>query len=80
MQTRVRVPQKWDEFFLGADNFASEPTVGEYATVTAGATTLTPIAAPVAGQFCVKVDYSQTIITGQVNDGVKYHCTVVARP
>lgn len=80
LQTRIRIPQVWDEFFIGADNFTSEPTVGQYATVTVGKTTFNPIAAPVKGQFCVKVDYAQTIVTGQVNNGVKYHCTVVARP
>lgn len=75
---RYRVPQVYDQFFLGADNFASQPTVGQYATVTANDTVLTPTATPTAGQFVVKIEMTQNIITGMVNNGLKYLCTVVS--
>lgn len=76
--TRYRVPQKYDQFYMGADNFVSTPTVGEYATVTANDIRLTPAAAPTAGQFCVRIEMAQNIITGMVNNGLKYLCTVVS--
>lgn len=75
---RYRTPKYEDMFWLGADNFVSEPTVNQYATVTAGDTRLTPVAAPVAGQFCVKIEQVANIITGMVNNGVKYRCYVVS--
>lgn len=76
---RVRVPQVGDTFWLGADNFASTPTVGQYAETTANASTLTP-AASIGGDggSYVKVEFSQEIITGNVNAGLKYFCTVAA--
>lgn len=76
--TRIRIPVKYDQFYIGADNFVSEPTVGEYATVTPNDIRLTPVATPTAGQFCVKIEQSQNIITGMVNNGLKYLCTVVS--
>lgn len=68
----------YDMFWLGAENFVSEPTVGEYAVVTPGDTRLTPAGAKVNGQFCVKIEQAANIITGMVNNGLKYRCVVVS--
>lgn len=66
-----------DQFILGADNFASAPTVGQYAVLTAGsAVTLTGSAGAGSG-FAVRVEQKQTISEGIDANGVGYLCTVV---
>lgn len=78
--TRVRVPVMYDEFWLGSENFDTAPEVGQYATVAAGSTALTVVDAPVAGQFCVKIDDTKNLIMGTVNDSIMYRCFVVGLP
>lgn len=72
--TRVRVPQVGDEFFLGDENFVATPTVGqEYGADASGLFNASGV-----GTFKVKVEYGTNKITGTVNNGMKYFCTVVA--
>ena len=74
--TRARIPQVHDKFWLGADNFTSTPTVGQFAGTAAGALTLTPNAAAGAG-FNVKVLLEKGLTTGQKGNGNIYLCEVV---
>lgn len=74
--TRARIPQVHDKFWLGADNFTSTPTVGQFAGTTAGALTLTPNAAAGDG-FNVKVLLEKGLTTGQKGNGNIYLCEVV---
>jgi len=72
--TRVRIPQVGDTFFLGAENFATAPVAGtEYGADANGAYATTGV-----GNFKIKVEYITDKIMGQVNDGKKCYCTVVA--
>lgn len=73
---RVRVPQLHDEFWLGIDNFASEPAVGDFAVPTVGDTVLT-VGEQASEGLCLAIEDTKTLITGQVNDGVLYRCRVV---
>ena len=75
---RYRVPQVGDMFWLGADNFVSAPSVGQFAAPTVGDTRLTAGASEVEGATNVNIQAVQDIITGMVNDGKKYLCTVVS--
>lgn len=74
--TRARIPQVHDKFWLGADNFSSTPVVGQYASVTPDAVTLTPNAAAQEG-FCVKIQLEKGLTTGQKGNGNIYLCEVV---
>lgn len=65
-------------FWLGADNFVSAPSVGQFAAPTASDTRLTAGGTEVEGATNVKIEAVQDIITGMVNDGKKYLCTVVS--
>ena len=75
---RYRIPERQDMFWLGADNFTTAPTVGQFAAPTANDTRLTPGASEVEGAFNVKIEDEADIITGMVNNGKKYLCTVVS--
>lgn len=76
--TRVRMVELGDEFYLGDENFASAPTVGQFAVVPAAdQTTLTPAAAKPASGFAIKIDDTKPLIMGQVNNGKLYRCRVV---
>ena len=75
---RYRVPQVGDMFWLGADNFVSAPSVGQFAAPTASDTRMTASGAEVEGATNLKIEAVQDIITGMVNDGKKYLCTVVS--
>jgi hypothetical protein len=75
-QTRVRRLAKGDTFWLADGNFASAPTVGEYAIPTANSTLLTPSSTLVTTKFCVKVEFKQAVTQGNVNTGYQYFCTV----
>lgn len=74
---RVRVPALHDEFWLGADNFKSEPSVGDFVVPTVGDTVLT-VGSETSDGLCLKVEDTKTLITGQVNDGKLYRCRVVS--
>ena len=75
---RVRRLALHDKFWLGGDNFgATAPTVGEFATATAGAGTLTAAqAAPQAG-FAVKVLVEKDLTAGMHSEGKMYLVEVV---
>lgn len=75
--TRVRMVELGDEFYLGDENFASAPTVGQFAAPTANDTKLTPAATKAAAGLCIKIDDTKPLIMGQVNNGVLYRCRVV---
>lgn len=75
--TRVRMVELGDEFYLGDENFASAPTVGQFAAPTANNTKLTPAATKAAAGLCIKIDDTKPLIMGQVNNGVLYRCRVV---
>lgn len=76
-RVRVRDLVPGDEFWLAAGNFASTPTVGQYAQPTANNTIWTPAASQTAGTTTLKIETSKNIITGQVNDSLMYYCTVL---
>ena len=75
--TRVRVMKKYDKFFLFSGNFASTPTVGQYAIPTAGSTLWTPAAAASTDSTCLKIEFSTPAIMGQTDVDTKYFCRVV---
>lgn len=78
-KTRVRIPQIGDMFWLGADNFVSTPTVGQYAKTTASDTRMTPAASvDEDGATYLAIEDEKNVITGTVNDGKMYLCHVVA--
>lgn len=76
--TRIRLLQVGDEFYLGNENFASAPTIGEFAKGVTGATTFTPASEIDKTVVCLKVLDERDLIVGQVNEGSKlYRCVVV---
>jgi len=74
---RVRRLNLHDKFWLGEDNFASAPTVGEYAIATAGAGEHTPAAALPASGYAVKVLVEKDLTTGMRSNGKIYLVEVV---
>ena len=62
---RFRRLMKGDMFWIGAGNFSATPTVGQYATVAATSTLLTPNAAVTENQFNVKICASKALTVGQ---------------
>ena len=74
---RVRIPALHDEFWLGVDNFKSEPSVGDFVVPTVGDTVLS-VGSETSDGLCLKVEDTKTLITGQVNDGKLYRCRVVS--
>jgi hypothetical protein len=74
---RVRKPKIDDIFELGADNFASTPTVGQFAITTAGALTHTPSAGIVTTKYCVKIEEAITVGFGVSKSITAYVCRVV---
>lgn len=74
---RVRRLALHDKFWLGADNFASAPTVGEYAVATASAIEHTPAAALPASGYAVKVLVEKDLTTGMRSNGKIYLVEVV---
>lgn len=75
--TRVRVPQVGDEFFLGQDNFTAAPGTNKYAVPAANGAWTAQATAATSG-LCLKIETVINKITGQVNEGNKYFCTVVS--
>ena len=73
---RARRLELGDKFWLGDSNFVSAPTVGQFATLTANDTRLTP--APAAGaDFAIKVQLSKPLTAGMKAVGTSYLCEVV---
>lgn len=75
--TRVRRLIKGDTGWFGSSNFASTPTVGQYAIPTASATTWTPAASAVTTSTCIKIESSKPVTEGAVNTDTEYFCTFV---
>ena len=75
--TRVRRLYLHDKFWLGEDNFASAPVVGEYATATAGDFTHTPAAALPASGYAIKVLVEKDLTVGMHSEGKIYLVEVV---
>lgn len=79
----TKVPGRFREAFmedtleLGDSNFASAPTVGQFAILTVGATTLTPNATKPASGFTVKILRKLQLNSGLQRSGDRYLCIVV---
>lgn len=74
---RVRRLHKHDKFWLGADNFESAPTVGQYAEAKAGSFKHDPKAAPTGDQYAIKILKEQDLTAGMESKGKMYLCEVV---
>jgi hypothetical protein len=74
---RGRKPKLDDIFLIGADNFVSAPTVGEYAIPTAGDTKLTPSGSISTTKFCVEIKEAVTKSFGVSSSVSCYRCRVV---
>lgn len=66
-----------DKMWLSDGLFASTPTVGKYAELTANDTILTPQASHTGGQFGVRILAQTEMTTGQIANGIKYLVEVV---
>ena len=79
----TKVPGRFREAFvddsveLGDSNFASAPTVGQYAVLTVGATTLTPSVSKPGTGFAVKILRKLQLNSGLSKAGDRYLCVVV---
>lgn len=65
-----------DQFLLGADNFASAPTVGQYAVRTNASVDFTPAASVTTG-FHIAIDKTMKITEGLDATTTAYLCRVV---
>ena len=74
---RVRRLALHDKFWLGQANFASTPTVGQYAVADAGVFTHKPAAAVPGSGYTVKVLLKEDLTTGMRANGYIYLCEVV---
>jgi hypothetical protein len=63
---RYRKPMKGDKFWLGAGCFASVPSVGGYAGLTAGDVILTPADEKAEEGFCVAIRASKPLTQGNL--------------
>ena len=63
---RYRKPMKGDKFWLGAGCFASVPSVGGYATLTANDVVLTPAEEAAEEGFCVVIRASKPLTQGNL--------------
>lgn len=61
---RIRKLKAGDTFWLGEGNFASKPTVGKYAKLTAGKGGLTPADSVTEGQANFKIADSKPLVMG----------------
>ena len=75
---RVRRLDLGDKFYLGDENFESEPTAGQYAKLTANKVTLTPAAAAPETGFAVKIISVEALTTGTRENGKKIAVEVIA--
>jgi len=74
---RARKPKLDDLFELGSDNFASSPTVGQFAIPTASSKLATPVASIDTAKFCIKILESITKSIGVSSSLTVYLCQVV---
>ena len=75
---RVRRLHLHDKFWLGEDNFESEPTVGEFAEAKANSMKHEPKASLTGGQYGIKILRKQDLTAGMESKGLMYLCEVVA--
>lgn len=75
--SRVRRLHLHDKFWLGANNFASKPTVGEYATAAAGEYTHAPASELPESGYAVKVLVEEDLTVGMRSEGKIYLVEVV---
>lgn len=61
---RFRRLKKGDKFWLGQGCFATAPTVGQYAGLTANDVVLTPAASKTDGQFNIKIQAAKALTVG----------------
>lgn len=66
-----------DKMWLTDGLFASAPTIGKFAELTANNTILTPQTSHTPGQFAVKILAQTEMTTGQIANGIKYLVEVV---
>lgn len=66
---RVRKVCKFDRFWLGAGCFESLPTVGQFATLTAGKVTLTPQVSKQVGKVNLAIRASKPMTIGTLVPG-----------
>lgn len=76
--TRVRRLYMHDKYWLGEDNFASAPTVGQYAIAKAGDTKHEPTADKPTAGYGIKVLLSEDLTAGTSSKGKIYLCEVVS--
>lgn len=76
--TRVRRLYLHDKFWLGEDNFASAPTVGQYAIAKAGEFTHEPAADKPTSGYGIKILLSEDLTAGMASKGSIYLCEVVS--
>lgn len=74
---RVRRLYLHDKFWLGASNFASAPTVGQYAKATASAMTHTPASTLPESGYAIKILVANDLTAGNTSKGKIYLCEVV---
>lgn len=75
---RVRRLALHDKYWLGEDNFASKPTVGQFAIATASNGKHTPNASIAESGYCVKILASKGFTAGTTTDSKDiYLCEVV---
>lgn len=65
-----------DVFILGADNFASAPTVGQYAVLTNASVDLTPAASIPSAGLTISIEQSLTISEGTTASTPAFLCRV----
>ena len=75
--TRVRRLYLHDKFWLGADNFASAPVVGEYATAKANSYKHTPAATLPQAGYAIKILVENDMTVGMHTEGKIYLVEVV---
>lgn len=74
---RVRRLHKHDKFWLGAGNFESTPTVGEFAEAKASSFKHDPKSSHTAGRYGIKILKEEDLTTGMESNGKRYLCEVI---
>lgn len=70
--TRVRIPRKYDSAYFADGNFATAPSVGQYAIPTANSTLWTPASEAATDKTCIKIEFEKDVTEGMVNNGKEY--------
>lgn len=75
--TRVRRLALHDKFWLAGDNFASAPTVDQFAIATASNYKHTPAEAKPDAGYAIKILLEKDLTAGMHTEGKQYLCEVV---